>query len=167
MPPWRSMFLSGRWKTASSMSRSAPWSIPCCRSTTSSGSLSTPSRATSARSCTPARSRRSALRSARATRSKRSTPIATSTVCGKRDSSFKNPVPFEHRIFCINVTSSQKNALSWGMIKPQSRNKKEVANMKIKLKSQKYGIFNIKGRNNKCLKLKKNIIMVQVEEKML
>ena len=23
--------LSGRWKTASSMSRSAPWSTPCCR----------------------------------------------------------------------------------------------------------------------------------------
>ena len=35
---------SGRWKTASSMSRSAPWSIPCCRSTTSSGCPSTPSR---------------------------------------------------------------------------------------------------------------------------
>ena len=38
-----------------------------------------------------------------------------------------------HRIFFINVTSSQKNALSCGMIKPQSINKKEVANMKIKL----------------------------------
>ena len=40
---------------------------------------------------------------------------------------------FEHRIFFINVTSSQKNALYCGMIKPQSINKKEVANMKIKL----------------------------------
>jgi len=38
---------------------------------------------------------------------------------------------FEHRIFFINVTSSQKNALSCGMIKPQSINKKDVANMKI------------------------------------
>ena len=33
----------------------------------------------------------------------------------------------------INVTSSQKKPLSCGMIKPQSINKKEVANMKIKL----------------------------------
>ena len=33
----------------------------------------------------------------------------------------QNPVPKKHRIFCINVTSSQKNALSCGMIKPQSR----------------------------------------------
>ena len=32
-----------------------------------------------------------------------------------------------------NVTSSQKKTLSCGMIKPQSINKKEVANMKIKL----------------------------------
>jgi len=38
---------------------------------------------------------------------------------------------FEHRIFFINVTSSQKNALSCGMIKPQSINKKDVANMEI------------------------------------
>ena len=45
----------------------------------------------------------------------------------------QNPVPKKHRIFCINVTSSQKNALSCGMIKPQSINKKDVANMKIKL----------------------------------
>ena len=36
---------------------------------------------------------------------------------------------------CRNVTSSQKNALYCGMIKPQSINKKEVANMKIKLNS--------------------------------
>ena len=36
----------------------------------------------------------SASRSARATRSRRSTPTATSTVCGKRNSSFKNPVLF-------------------------------------------------------------------------
>ena len=63
--------------------------IPCCRSTTSSGCLSTPSRAISVRNCTPAKSRRSASLSARAMRSKRSTPTATSTVCGKRDSSFK------------------------------------------------------------------------------
>ena len=35
--------------------------------------------------------------------------------------------------FFNNVTSSQKNALSCGMIKPQSINKKDVANMKIKL----------------------------------
>ena len=35
--------------------------------------------------------------------------------------------------FFINVTSSQKKTLSCGMIKPQSINKKEVANMKIKL----------------------------------
>ena len=48
-------------------------------------SLSTPSRATSARNCIPAKSRRSASLSARAMKSKRSTPIATSTVCGKRD----------------------------------------------------------------------------------
>ena len=33
--------------------------------------------------------------------------------------------------FFINVTSSQKNALSCGMIKPQSINKKDVANMEI------------------------------------
>ena len=33
----------------------------------------------------------------------------------------------------INVTSSQKNALSCGMIKSQLRNKEEVANMKIKI----------------------------------
>ena len=54
---------------------------------TSSGSLSTPSRAISVRSCTPARSPRSASLSARATRSKRSTPTATSTACGKHNSS--------------------------------------------------------------------------------
>ena len=59
--------------------------IPCCRSTTSSGCPSTPNRAISVRNCIPAKSRRSASLSARATRSKRSTPIATSTVCGKRD----------------------------------------------------------------------------------
>ncbi len=46
------------------------------------------------RNCIPAKSRRSASRSARATRSRRSTPTATSTVCGKRNSSFKNPVLF-------------------------------------------------------------------------
>ena len=45
------------------------------------------SRATSVRSCTPARSPRSASLSARATRSKRSTPTATSTACGKHNSS--------------------------------------------------------------------------------
>jgi len=33
----------------------------------------------------------------------------------------QNPVLKKRRIFCINVTSSQKNALSCGMIKPQSR----------------------------------------------
>jgi len=38
---------------------------------------------------------------------------------------------FEHRIFFINVTSSQKKTLSCGMIKLQSINKKDVANMKI------------------------------------
>ena len=77
---------SGRWKTASSMSRSAPWSTPCCRSTTSNGYLSRPSRAISVRNCIPAKSRRSASLSARAMRSRRSTPTATSTVCGKRNS---------------------------------------------------------------------------------
>lgn len=51
--PWRSTSLSGRWKTASSMSRSAPWSTPCCRSTTSNGYLSRPSRAISVRNCIP------------------------------------------------------------------------------------------------------------------
>ena len=40
---------------------------------------------------------------------------------------------FFTRPFFINVTSSQKNALPCGMINPQSRNRKEVANMKIKL----------------------------------
>jgi len=43
----------------------------------------------SARNCIPARSRRSASLSAMAMKSKRSTPIATSIVCGKRDSSSK------------------------------------------------------------------------------
>ena len=33
----------------------------------------------------------------------------------------QNPVLKKRRIFCINVTSSQKNALSCGMIQPQSR----------------------------------------------
>ena len=33
----------------------------------------------------------------------------------------QNPVLKKRRIFCINVTSSQKNALSCGMIEPQSR----------------------------------------------
>ena len=79
------------------------WSIPCCRSTTLSGCPSTPSRATSARNCIPAKSQRSASLSARATRSRRSTPTATSTVCGKRDSFFKNPVLFEHRIFYLSM----------------------------------------------------------------
>ena len=37
--------------------------------------------------------------------------------------------------FFFNVTSSQKKTLSCGMIKPHSINKKEVANMKIKLNS--------------------------------
>jgi len=40
--------------------------------------------------------------------------------------------PVQQPLF-INVTSSQKKPLSCGMIKPQSINKKEVANMKIKL----------------------------------
>ena len=40
--------------------------------------------------------------------------------------------PVQQPLF-INVTSSQKKTLPCGMIKPQSINKKEVANMIIKL----------------------------------
>ena len=78
MPPWRSMSPSGRWKTASSMSRSAPWSIPCCRSTTSSGYLSRPSRAISAKELHPSDRRSAPLLSDEGDEVKRSTPIATS-----------------------------------------------------------------------------------------
>ena len=68
------------------MSRWARRSIPCCRSTTSNGSPSRRSRATSARSCIPAKSRRCASPCARAMRWRPPTLTATSTVSGKNNS---------------------------------------------------------------------------------
>ena len=63
-------------------------------------------------------------------KSKRSTPTATSTVCGKRDSSFKNPVLKKHRIFDqCNLVTEKCFVLRYD----KAPIKKEVANMKIKL----------------------------------